>query len=224
MDFTALVLPPSYLVVGWVASGWLLWRGFAGGHWRALVAPHRLNLFLATTVVVLGLWQIRTGVKPGLSFHLYGAAALTLMFGYWRALFAGMLVLTLDALLGHGHFAALGMDALLSVALPAWVSWQVLRLVEKKLPRNFFLYALGSGFFGAALSVVVVGLATTLVMSLSGAYTPAYLFANYTPYVTLLVSWGEAFSTGMAVTLMAVYRPDWLETYDEAATLGKPGD
>jgi uncharacterized membrane protein len=31
-----------------------------------------------------------------------------------------------------------------------------------------------------------------------------------------MISWAEAFMTGMAITMMAVYRPGWLETFDDA--------
>jgi uncharacterized membrane protein len=104
-------------------------------------------------------------------------------------------------------------------ALPAAVSWGTFRLLERRLPNHFFVYVLGNGFFGAALSVAAIGLATTALMALAGAYTLDYLFTHYTPYATLLISWAEAFTTGMAITVMAVYRPAWLETFDDVKYL-----
>ncbi len=74
----------------------------------------------------------------------------------------------------------------------------------------------GNGFFGAALAVATVGLATTAAMVLAGAYPLEYLLSHYTPYATLFIGWGEAFTTGMAVTVMAAYRPQWLETFDDS--------
>jgi uncharacterized membrane protein len=220
MNFTApglfaSVLPESFYLVGWIGLALLAWRWMMSGDWRRLAEPARLNLFLGATVAVLVLWQIRTGIKPGLSFHFYGMAALTLMFGFWRAMFAGVLILLANATFGRGDWTALGVDALLVAALPAAVSWGVFRLLDRRLPNHFFVYVLGNGFFGAALSVAAIGLATTALMSLSGAYTLDYLLAHYTPYATLLISWAEAFSTGMAITVMAVYRPAWLETFDD---------
>jgi len=220
MNFTApalfaSVFPESFHLLGWIGLAFLGWRWLMSGDWRQLADPQRLNLFLGATVVVLALWQIRTGVKPGLSFHLYGMAALTLMFGFWRATFAGVLILVVDAIFGRGSWAAIGVDALVMAALPALVSWYVFRLLERVLPNHFFIYVLGNGFFGAALSVVAIGLATTALMSLAGAYPLDYLLSHYTPYA-LLISWGEAFTTGMMITVMVVYRPDWVETFDDA--------
>jgi len=223
MNFTALglsasLLPESFHQAGWLGLAFLAWRWLMTGDWRRLAEPAHLNLFLGATVAVLALWQIRTGIRPGLTFHLYGMAALTLMFGFWRASFAGVLVLMANAAFGHGSWSALGVDALLAAALPAAVSWGVFRLLERWLPQHFFVYVLGNGFFGAGLSVVAAGLATTAVMDVAGVYPIEYLLANYTPYA-LLLSWGEAFSTGMAITVMAVYRPQWLETFDDVKYL-----
>ncbi|MGE5319268.1 MAG: energy-coupling factor ABC transporter permease, partial [Hyphomicrobiaceae bacterium] len=142
-------------------------------------------------------------------------AALTLMFGFWRATFSAVLILLANAAFGHGSWGALGTDALLMAALPAAVSWNTFRLIERYLPDHFFIYVLGNGFFGAALSVAAIGVVTTALMVVAGAYSLDYLLGQYTPYA-LLISWGEAFATGMAVTMMAVYRPAWLETFDDA--------
>ena len=221
MNFTApglpaSLLPESFYLVGWLGLAVLLWRWLMSGDWRRLAEAQWLNLFLGATVAVLALWQIRTGFKPGLSFHLYGLAALTLMFGFWRATFSGVLILLANAAFGHASWGALGVDVLLMAALPAAVSWGVCRLIERRLPNHFFIYVLGNGFFGAALSVAAVGLATTALLALAGAYPLDYLLTQYTPYATVLLGWAEAFSTGMAVTVMAVYRPAWLETFDDA--------
>ncbi len=220
MNFTApglsaSLLPESFYLIGWLGLAVLAWRWLMSGDWRRLAEPSKLNLFLAATVAVMVLWQIRTGIKPGLTFHLYGMAALTLMFGFWHATFAGVLILLANAAFGRGNWNALGFDALLVAALPAAVSWSVFRLLDRRLPNHFFVYVLGNGFFGAALSVAAIGLATTALMTLSGAYSLDYLLTHYTPYATLLISWAEAFSTGMAITVMAVYRPAWLETFDD---------
>lgn len=219
MGLSATVLPKSFHLAGWLGLALLAWQWRRTGDWRRLADPVALNLFLGATVAVLTLWQIRTGIKPGLNFHFYGIAALTLMFGFWRATFAGVLILAANAAFGRGSWNALGIDALLMAVLPAAVSWGIARQLAHRLPRHFFIYVLGNGFFGTALSVAAVGLAMTAVMTISGAYSLDYLLKHYTPYATLLISWAEAFTTGMAITVMAVYRPLWLETFDDVQYL-----
>jgi uncharacterized membrane protein len=219
MNSTVLALteslwPESFRLLGWLGLLFLGWRWWQSGDWRKLGDSSRLNVFLAATVALLVLWQIKTGIRTGLSFHLYGIAVLTMMFGFWRACFAGVLILLANALFGRGSLATLGLDAMLVVVLPAVVSWGFYLLLDRKLPNHFFIYVIGNGFFGGALSVTAIGLATTAAMALAGAYQLDYLLEHYTPY-TVLIAWAEAFSTGMAVTVMAVYRPQWLETFDD---------
>jgi uncharacterized membrane protein len=35
------------------------------------------------------------------------------------------------------------------------------------------------------------------------------------------MAWSEAVTTGMAITLMVVYRPQWVSTFDDKAYLGR---
>lgn len=218
LALTASLWPESFRLLGWLGLLFFGWRWWQSGDWRRLADSSRLNLYLAATVAILVLWQIQTGIKAGLSFHLYGIAVLTMMFGFWRGAFAGVLILLVNALFGRGSLATLGLDAMLVAVLPAAVSWGLYWLLDRKLPNHFFIYVLGNGFFGGALSVTAIGLSTTALMALAGAYSVEYLFEHYTPY-TVLIAWGEAFSTGMAVTVMAVYRPQWLETFDDVRYL-----
>jgi len=50
MNFTALVLPQSLHLFGWLGLVFLGWRWLMSGDWRRLAQPARLNLFLGATV------------------------------------------------------------------------------------------------------------------------------------------------------------------------------
>ncbi len=213
MDFTALGRPELFHLFGWLGLAFLAWRWLRSGDWRSLADSARLNLFLGATVAVLVLWQVRFDMRPGLSLHLYGISVLTLMFGVWRAGVAGVLVLLGQIIWGGGQLAALGLDAMLRVALPATMTWSLLRLAQRWLPRHFFIYVMGS-FFSAAVAVATIGLAVTVVMVWSGTYSLAYLLSHYLPYATLLLGWAGASLTGMAIN-----RPAWLETFDDRTYL-----
>ena len=73
--------------------------------------------------------------------------------------------------------------------------------------------------FGAAVAISTVGVVSTGFAVISGSYSLHYLLRDYLPYY-LLLSWSEAFLTGMALTLMVVYRPEWVATFDDARYLG----
>jgi len=99
--------------------------------------------------------------------------------------------------------------------VPVLLSHAIYRLTDSKLPNNFFVYIFLNGFFGGGLAAYAAGLATTLLMGASGTYSFDYLLSNYLPYFILL-SWSEALLTGMAMSLLVVFRPDWVSTFDDA--------
>jgi uncharacterized membrane protein len=200
---------------------WLFWPGALAlasllvrrAEWRMLLDRVNLNIFLGATVAVLGLWFIKTGIKPGLNFHLLGATALTLMFRPLFALLALGLV-TAATSLWFGEYAAFAANWMLMGAVPVGVSWGIYRLVERKLPNHLFIYIFLNAFFGAAIAIMAVGVLATAFLSLAGVYHLQYLLDEYLPYY-LLMAWGEAFATGMMVTLMVVWRPEWVATFDD---------
>jgi uncharacterized membrane protein len=214
MEDKVSVFPDSWNALGWAGVVILLGFAWRSGDLARLKDAARLNLFLGVSVGLMVMWQIRTGVKPGLSFHLLGASLATLMFGFWRGWLAASLAAVAAALTGKGSFAALGLESLIFCAVPAAFTHHLYRLVDRKLPNHFFIYVLVNGFFGAALAIGASALVATMVLAFTEAYTLSYLLENYTPYFVLL-AWSEAFTTGMGATLMAVYKPEWLETFDD---------
>jgi uncharacterized membrane protein len=61
---------------------------------------------------------------------------------------------------------------------------------------------------------MAVGLVSTGFAALAGAYPLGYLLDEYLPYY-LLMAWSEAFATGMLITVMVVYKPEWVATFDD---------
>jgi uncharacterized membrane protein len=215
MEHGMTVFPLSWQIAGWLVCAAALAIGVRGGALRPLADASRLNLFLAAAVVLMVFWQIRTGVRPGLSFHLLGVTAVTLMFGFTRGWLAGGLAALSAVFTGRADWAGLGLELVFFALLPAAVAHGVKTRVEMRLPGHFFLYILVNGFFGAALAVLLAGVVSTAAFVFAGVYDFALLRATYLPYFILL-AWGEAFTTGMVVTMMAVYHPAWLESFDEA--------
>jgi uncharacterized membrane protein len=187
--------------------------------WSMLLDKSNLNTFLAACVFVLGLWLIKTGVQPGLNFHLIGATALTLMFRPLFALFA-LALITAAVTAWQGDFASFAQNWIIMGAVPVAISWGIFRLVDRKLPNHLFIYIFLNAFFGAAIAIMAVGLTATAVLTMAGAYAGSYLLEEYLPFF-LLMAWGEAFSTGMLVTMMVVWRPEWVATFDDQRYLNR---
>jgi uncharacterized membrane protein len=212
-------LPDELLPAGWLWAGHLLFALVLGyavrfAPWRRLRKTSRLHLFLGTVVALMVLWNIKTGILPGLNFHMLGATAFTLMFGPELAI-AGMALVLLGATLaGFSGPWTFSVNALLMGVLPVLVSHALYRLADTRLPNHFFVYVFVNGFFGGALAMAATGTVATALLAAAGAYPAAYLYGEYLPYFILL-AWSEALLTGMAVTLMVVYRPEWIGTFDD---------
>jgi uncharacterized membrane protein len=213
MDFVSAIIPEAWLTSLWLACGLLLFTLARRANWRMLADRDNLNVFLAATVAVLVLWQIKTGVKPGLNFHMLGATALTLMFRPWFALLS-LALINLAITLKSGQFNAFPSNLLIMAALPVVINWTIYRLVDSRLPNHLFIYIFVNAFFGAAIAIGAVGLASTGFAALTGAYTFDYLLSDYLPFY-LLMGWAEAFVTGMIITLLVVYKPEWVATFDD---------
>lgn len=212
MNITDSLLPHMQVWV-WVVfalvMAWALWSA----PWQVVRKPTILNLILGACVLVLAFWQIKAGIRPGLNLHLLGATLLTLLFGPWFALLGLMLVLLL-ATFWDGAWHAFALNALLMGVVPVTVSWTVYRLADRYMPHNLFIYIFINAFFGAGLAIALTGLAATTVLSAMGAYTFTDLAHTYLPYF-LLIAWSEAVTTGMLITILVVYRPQWVATFDD---------
>ncbi len=213
MNIVSNSIPPHWHLALWFASiligGLIAWRA----SWKMLADQRNLNIFLGASVAVLSLWLIKTGIKPGLTFHLLGATALTLMFRPLFALF-GMALVIAAVTFWQGEYAAFAPNLLIMGVVPVAVSWAIFQWADRRMPNHFFVYIFVNAFFGAAVAITFVGLASTAYAFLSGAYKLSYLLREYLPYY-LLLAWSEAFLTGMVLTLLVVYRPAWVATFDD---------
>jgi uncharacterized membrane protein len=188
--------------------------------WAPLRQPTRLNLWCAAITVIFTLWCIRYSVKPGLMLHLLGATILMLMFGPRLAQLALYLVMAGVAVTGIAAFDGYPANALLAGAVPVWVSWLLLQLIERRLPTNIFVFIFITGFLSAALAMAVSAAATVVLHAAAGTYAVAYLTEYYLPYA-LLLGWGEAFITGMSMALMVAYYPQWVLLFDDKRYLAR---
>lgn len=218
MNIPDNLLPSAWYWLSHLGALVLLVFALRDGAVAGLRESSRLNLLLGACVTLMVLWSIKAGVKPGLDFHVLGATALTLMFGWRLALFGLALVTVGVTLAESGAWHALSINFLLMGALPVAVSHGIFRFVDAKLPNHFMIYVFLCGFFGAALAMAATGLGATAIMALSATYTFDYLSSQYLPYF-ILMGWSEAMLTGMGVSLMAVYRPAWVSTFDDSRYL-----
>ncbi|OHX15134.1 hypothetical protein BI343_01860 [Chromobacterium amazonense] len=218
MDLSASLFGPW---IAWLANALAL-AGLCVAAWRV---PWRqldaaaLNAWMGACVFDLALWLLRAGLHPGLSFHMLGAALFTLLMGPWLALLALAAVQIGLAAGGHADWLALGLNWLLT-ALPAVVLTGVgLHLARRFLPPHFFVYVFVNGFLAGGASLICAAACGLLVLGLAGVYPWDALLEEAVPYYFLL-SWSEAFTTGLLLAVLVVYRPHWVATFDDERYLG----
>jgi uncharacterized membrane protein len=197
----------------WLLTVLLLVQLVRHARWDLLANRQNLNIFLGASVAILGLWLIKTGIKPGLSFHMLGATVLTLMFRPWFALLALALIIAATTF-QSGEFNAFPANFLIMAVIPVGLSWTIFRVVDGRLPNHLFVYIFLNAFFAPALAILAVGLVSTAFFSIAEVYALDYLLEEYLPFY-FLMGWAEAFATGMVVTLMVVYKPEWVATFDD---------
>lgn len=206
----------------------LIWGGnivFAGAlavaglraPWSRLEGGHSHVYFGACTVLSL-LWLMGAGIEPGLSVHLLGTVLLVLMFDLPLGLIGSAALLVVATLSGRGGWAAFGANGLAMCLLPALVGRGLLRVAWRWLPDNFFVYIYVNSFLAGGVSMAVAGLANAALLWFSGTYDGEHLTGHYLVLFPML-AFAEAFLTGGAAAIFAVYRPEWVMTFDDARYL-----
>lgn len=212
---------------GWVFGAYLplvlvwLWC-LRTAPWQRLADSGQMNVWFGTIVVLTLVWSMQAGLRPGMNVHLLGATMFTLMFGRQLAIVGLSVVLAAVAFNSHGWsgWEPYGLNALVLVVFPVAVTFAILRAVEKWLPPHFFVYIFVATFFGAALTTVATGLVATMLLALGGTYSMDVLIGEYfISYV--LLGFAEAWLNGAVITLMVVYYPHWVGTFDDRRYLLK---
>lgn len=218
MNFPDGLFPATWQVLAWlpftVCLAWAVWKA----PWKRLANSTQSNVWLGAIVSLAALWSMKAGVHPGLDLHLLGAMVVVLMFGPQLALLALTLVVAAVTLNGAAGWQAFALNALAMAILPVGVAYAVHHAVERWLPRHFFVYVFVTAFLGAALTVAITGAAVTLVLQIAGTYLADLLYGQYLPYF-LLLGFSEGWLTGALVTIMVVYLPRWVSTFDDSRYL-----
>lgn len=186
--------------------------------WRRLAENARdggqLNVWLGTIVVLMLFWSMKAGVRPGLNLHLLGATAFTLMFGRQLAILGLSVVMAAVTFNGAAGWESYALNVLVTAVFPCVVAHALLQVTLRYLPPNFFVYIFFAAFFGAGIAVVSTGLLATLLLWLAGVYPAQLLLDDYLPYFALL-GFAESWLNGAAITLMVVYFPRWVGSFDD---------
>jgi len=186
--------------------------------WPRLRDGHQLNALFGAAVILTLLWSLNAGVYPGLNLHLLGAMATTLIFGPQLALVVMALALAGVTLNGSTEWSAYPVNLVAMAVVPVAVSAAYCRIVGRWLPKHFFVYIFVNAFIGAAFIVLIQGCVASLGLAAAGAYPVDLLLSDYLPFF-LLLGFAEAWLSGMTLTLLVVYCPEWVASFDDRSYL-----
>ncbi len=216
-----LLSPASQIAGGLLylpALLWALWRA----PWLELVSDlRRQHLLFGTAVALILLWLVRRDFDSGLSYHLIGMTAVTLLLDWPLAILVGLAAQLGMFVVGNQDLAALGVNGVLLVLIPVWVTELCALRVERAQPSNLFVYIFFCGFFPAALAALLCVLAGFGVLWFDGLFPMPVWLADFVGYLWLVL-FPEAFVNGMLVTALVVFYPDWLETFNRSRYLSAP--
>ena len=189
--------------------------------WRRLVEAGLIHVFLGTVVALMLLWHLRADVQPGLSFHLLGLTAVTLIFGWSLAVVAASLALIGVYLNTGAEWSGFAMNAMVAGVVPITLTQALLILIRWYLPKQFFVYVLVNGFLTAGFVGVACAYLVTWLLVLSGAYSFAQLDQSFLPFFPLMFL-PEAMLNGWIMVILVAFRPHWVYSFsDEQYLKGK---
>jgi uncharacterized membrane protein len=159
------------------------------------------------------MWRTSVGTTPGMEFHLLLATTMTLMFGWPFAILGVSLAQLGVTLEGHALMASYSLNTLCNGIIPIFVTYAIYWLAYIWLPRHFFIYVFISAFAGGALAMLTSRLVGLGILLSSGNYDLADLGEE--PWFIVIMLFPEAFINGFIMTILIVYRPQWVSSFSD---------
>ena len=215
MLFSPGLFSDQLLVASWVLALVLVAAALRFAPWRAFIAvPVRQHALFAALAGLSLLWSFQYEVMPGVHAHPFLLMTCTLIFGWCLSLLVGALALALVLVIAGHPWHALALDWLLSVVLPATLSFVLMRALYRLRLRNLFFYILGLGFFGTIFITFLTCGAIALFMDATQSTQFMDQFWDRSAFVVPLL-YSEGFLNGLLVTSITVFVPDLVKTFDE---------
>lgn len=170
------------------------------------------HLVFGSAVCLTLLWSIQTGIPGHPQVHFLWLAALPLVLGFRWAVFSSLLALLSLTLVGIEPIAMLGINFLAGCLAPIALTYGIYSLTFHKLPKNVFVYIFLCAFIPGALTIALKMLLIGAYYYLDGIYSWQVVSDNYLMITTLLL-FPEAMFNGMTITLLIIYKPQWVLTF-----------
>ncbi len=183
--------------------------------WRQLsTTPARQHALFIAIIALSLFWMLEVKVVGAVSLHPLLMMSLVMIFGVELGVVAGSTALLLAGLLQGAQLSALIVPWAFNVVLAGVIAQWVLLLIYRLPSKNLFVYMLGAGLFGAMLTLQGATLVHWLYIVVLGP-APLLVIASDYYYLSLLMMFPEGFINGAIMTMMTVFKPHLVRSFDD---------
>ena len=182
--------------------------------WRMLRRTPLITPLLAILVILPWLWALPRLHAMPLQLQWSGACLAVLLLGWPLAVPALTLVALIAALLAQTPMDTMVAQLAWQGVVPATLALVLGALVRRWVGTHPFVYLLGRAFLGTAVCAFAAAtLSQWAGHGLHGIDPGLALVARW------LMSWGDAFVTGLVAAVFVAFRPQWLATWSDGLYL-----
>jgi len=213
--FAPDIFPLWLLLLTSVISVLILLVAVVKAPWKLVINNTERQHLVFGASILLGVFALmRVETLEALTFHPLVMTAVTLMIGWHFSILAGAITQLVLLAAGVDGWGMLGANFLVTAIIPATVSYGMLKVSQRITLRNLFVFLLGVGFLGAALSSVAVVITTLTLLFMADYALSISQIANDAPLLLLLI-FPEGFLNGTIVTAVTVFKPHLMMTFNE---------
>lgn len=209
MNLLQVPVDMEWAVLGWALLLIPIWRLLRAAARQAPLQGAQQHLWLAGVVLLAWLWTLQVRTADGTAVGLLGAPFYALVFGRHWARLGLLAAVALHTTLADGSWANFGVNGLLLALVPTWLARALQVQLERRLPKNVFVFIIGNGMFVTLAVTAATSLLLLAVSWLATAATPAHEAIAY----ALLLAWGEALASGMLFSALVIFGPHLVLTY-----------
>lgn len=212
----------------WFIGTWGIWLVILAActrpAWRSLQQHQRLPAAIGIFAL---LWllnvRVEAGQLAGMSYHLLGINLITLMLGAPTTLWLISAGLLLFGIAHHNttFISVFAMNALCVILPACTLNVVVRRFILCRLPRNVFIYIFCGGFLSGAIGMLLTGIVVCATLQAAQILPTTVIWTQAFP-IFFLLSWGEAFLSGIGTAVCVAFKPEQLTTFDDALYLHQP--
>ncbi len=173
------------------------------------------QILFAACVGLWLMWRLQAEIPnyPYLEFHFLMVTSIVLMFGPAFAIFCVSIAQLLLSIEGIADWDSYFINVLVNGIFPIFITYGLYFLITRFLPWHFFVYIYVCTFLGAAISIFASRLLGMGLLMLNDIYSFAQIH-DYFIY-SIAIMFPEAFLNGAIMTLLVVFRPEWVSSFQD---------